>query len=287
MHIPIQRERHIIRFLKSCFTTTPACVMQFGHPQVVELLRNHMQDYISNLSDQNAYVLLEDVTPLVVWQKLGHLFAELSLATRSHNVLSMVFETFCKQGPLFSRLAWWIERTKIYYFERKAMEVSDKFWAITDQDQAYYSKLFNLPCDGVLGVDIALDKYEKTQQGDWNNILFLGFIDFRKGYGMQKFISESWPRVYQKLPTAQLLLAGKNTDTFSNPKQGIQGVGFIDDDVDFLSKGMIFVNPHQNETGIKLKSLVAMASGKLLISSKAGVEGIPGEHGKHYLVAKK
>jgi hypothetical protein len=43
------------------------------------------------------------------------------------------------------------------------------------------------------------------------------------------------------------------------------------------------VNPQESGTGIKLKSIIAMAAGRALVSTDIGLEGIEGTHGKHYI----
>jgi len=59
----------------------------------------------------------------------------------------------------------------------------------------------------------------------------------------------------------------------------------VDDEREFLGQGRAFINPQEDGTGIQLKSLVALAAGKLLISSINGVTGIVGGKSGHHFLA--
>jgi glycosyltransferase involved in cell wall biosynthesis len=65
----------------------------------------------------------------------------------------------------------------------------------------------------------------------------------------------------------------------------IFGFGRVADDVEFLGQGAIFVNPQHAGSGLKLKSAIAMAAGKTLVSTSNGCLGIPVLHGRQAIVS--
>ena len=88
-----------------------------------------------------------------------------------------------------------------------------------------------------------------------------------------------------KHPKRGSCLQVANTERFHNRDNRIFATGRCSSDAEFLAKGRYFVNPQESGSGIKIKSLVAMASGKLLISTPIGVEGIPTKNGAHCLIS--
>jgi len=120
---------------------------------------------------------------------------------------------------------------------------------------------------------------------DINNIIYLGSVDLRKKEGMKSFIDISWPIIKNSLPNAKLLLGGNNTESFSNINKSIYGYGKIENQSDFLKKGLIFINTQTTGSGIKLKSIIAMLSSRLLITTDIGIEGIEGDNKQHFIIA--
>jgi glycosyltransferase involved in cell wall biosynthesis len=88
------------------------------------------------------------------------------------------------------------------------------------------------------------------------------------------------------VPQARLVLAGRGTERFADENSGIEALGFVPEDKMILDKGLIFVNPQQIGSGVKLKSIVAMLAGKALVSTPTGIEGVAGTDGEHFFVAR-
>jgi glycosyltransferase involved in cell wall biosynthesis len=102
-------------------------------------------------------------------------------------------------------------------------------------------------------------------------------------HGLRVFLRQVWPRVVTQCRDAHLLLAGRGSERLDRPEQNVHGLGYVPDDTEFLSRGSVFVNPQLAGSGIKLKSLVAMAAAKTLVSTANGVRGIPGTSGIHFI----
>ena len=83
---------------------------------------------------------------------------------------------------------------------------------------------------------------------------------------------------------ANLLLGGINSEQFTNPELNIVGAGWVKDDREILSQGLIALNTQEIGSGINLKSIVAMSAGRALVSTQKGVEGIAGKLGEHFLI---
>ena len=156
-------------------------------------------------------------------------------------------------------------------------------WPITTRDSDIYKKMYGVRSNGVLGVFIDIPEKLDMSKVEIFSIISLVTVDYRKQSGLRMFIEQVWPRIKTKIPNARLIFGGHNTETFNNPQNGIQRLGFIEDTAILLDKGFIFINSQDSRSGVKIKSLVAMAWGKLLVSTGVGVQGIEGIPGEHYL----
>ncbi|TOF69954.1 hypothetical protein CGJ18_23500, partial [Vibrio parahaemolyticus] len=112
-----------------------------------------------------------------------------------------------------------------------------------------------------------------------------GTADTRKGADLLNFVSTAWPLVMKVFPNARLVLGGKGTEMLSNADYNIVGLGFVDSDKTILQEGNIFINPQMTGSGIKIKSIIAMAAKKVLVTTPVGIEGIDANQGVHFIMA--
>ncbi len=282
IYIPIFRRGLAWRFVRSLFSKLPGCVQQYNNSRILlEIVQACKK--IEESHGQLPLIFFEGLPVAALVRPLKCKIPGLFTIIRSHEVLYEAFSNFTKSGIYFKRLAWKLEVAKIKTFERTSLNSADLVWAITERDASQYKKTYNASVDGVLGVYLDSSLFQKPSRTFGDTILSLGSADYRKGSGLRSFIREAWPELRIIESKLKLILGGRHTETFHNPKEGIQGLGFVADSKSFLQKGFIFINPQESGSGIKLKSLVALASGKLLISTKVGVQGIEGVNGKHFV----
>ncbi|MHB8328242.1 MAG: glycosyltransferase family 4 protein [Acidimicrobiales bacterium] len=84
-----------------------------------------------------------------------------------------------------------------------------------------------------------------------------------------------WPTVREAVPSARLLLAGRNlpSDTLGT-MAGVEVVGPVANSIDVLGRAGLVAFPCPNSSGPKVKILEALAYGIPVVTSRAGVEGI-------------
>ncbi|MFC1692654.1 glycosyltransferase [Candidatus Latescibacterota bacterium] len=274
------------RFLKSIAMSSPAITIRFkagAHKFYKDISR-----VISNVHNSNhdIVIIYEDTPPSYYLPYIRHNFPNIQQAVHSHNVIYKGFSELKNQGPLLKRVAWLIELKKIYNFEKNIHNLADSYWVISDNDSLEYKKYYGNTPDGVFGVSIDTDRYKSVLPGDIYTMVHVGSANLRKAIGIRNFITTTWPLIRAKIPNAQLVLGGNNTKQFSDENLGIKGFGFVENELDILSKGLLYINPQNIGSGIKLKSIIAMLSGKVLVSTSTGIEGIEGIEGEHYFVAQ-
>lgn len=285
-HVSVKKGGFPIRFARSIMENKPAITIGMGDKNVYLNIKKNITKYYRN--SENQFVgIIEDNVPGIHLKKLKREFPSMLWAFKSHDVLHKAFSIFKSNGNKLLQLAWTYEVSKIFKFEKSTVNIADFNWTITQDDLILSEKQYKTKINGVFDSDIDISKYKNVGEGDLKSIIYLGSADSRKGHGLRLFIKDSWPDLYKKYSNTciKLALGGKNTDAFNNPDHGIHGYGFIDNELGFLEKGAIFINPQVAGSGLKLKSLIAMASGKVLITTKNGALGLGGVAGTHYLIA--
>lgn len=282
--IRIKRRSFIFRFLLACLENRAAVSVGMAGRGVYSQIRVIIQSLLPSASCCCAGII-EDNVPSVHLARLKQDFPNMIWAYRSHDLLHQAFSVFKSRGSLLMRVAWAREVAKIFEFERAAALNADLRWTITEEDRQQSDLSYGLMTDGVFDVDIDAPKYSEVGVGDPIQLLHLGSADKRKSHGIRMFIEHAWPVIREVEPRLKFILGGRGTECFHRPDANIEGIGRVSDELEFLSRGMMFLNPQEAGTGLKLKSLVAMAAGKVLITTKNGALGLGGTPGEHYILA--
>lgn len=269
------------RFAKSLFSKWPATAQRYVVTGVIDALRETADE-----CEEKPLLIVIDTPlywPFLADPALREKFSAVVLW--SQNVISEAFDGVIGELAGAQRISWLWEIARLKRYEKKALEHADKVWAITDHDRKRYREKFGFSADGTLGVSLDAERFETPIVGSPESIVYLGSFDIRKSLGISKFVTEIFPRLTAPFPGLSLSLGGKGSEKFDGSSEGVHGVGFVDDEVEFLNRGLIFVNPQESGSGIKLKSLHALAAGKVLLTTPVGIQGIPGEPGRDFFIA--
>jgi glycosyltransferase involved in cell wall biosynthesis len=68
-------------------------------------------------------------------------------------------------------------------------------------------------------------------------------------------------------------------------RAGLALTGTVDDVRPYMAKAAVYVVPLRVGGGTRLKIFEALAMGKAVVSTSVGAEGLPLEHGRHFLQA--
>lgn len=104
---------------------------------------------------------------------------------------------------------------------------------------------------------------------------FLASNNFVNRLSIEWFFDQVWPVFCQRLDT-EAIVAGSVCEGLSVLPKNASLVGRIAEVADFYSQIDVVVNPMQFGTGLKIKSIEAMAFGKPLIATAQGLAGLNG-----------
>jgi glycosyltransferase involved in cell wall biosynthesis len=100
------------------------------------------------------------------------------------------------------------------------------------------------------------------------------------GAAMRLLVSTVWPRIRRLVPEATLLVAGRGSESLGlQESEGVELLGTVASSRDFFRRLSVLLNPIERGSGMKVKTLEAMASGVPVVTTPAGAEGIEAEAG--------
>jgi glycosyltransferase involved in cell wall biosynthesis len=90
-----------------------------------------------------------------------------------------------------------------------------------------------------------------------------------------RWLLDAWPEVRERVPAAQLLLAGRGlADVAGIAGDGITTIGAVASSADFLERIAVFAFPCPPSSGPKVKVLDALGYGMPVVTTEAGAEGL-------------
>jgi glycosyltransferase involved in cell wall biosynthesis len=120
------------------------------------------------------------------------------------------------------------------------------------------------------------------------SIFHIGSMEWQANeQGVMWFLKKVWPRVLSAQPNVKFHLAGKGLSK-TDPRffqTGIINHGEVDDAEVFMQSHGIMIVPIQAGSGIRIKSLEAMALGVPVVSTSIGAQGLTVESGTQMLIA--
>jgi glycosyltransferase involved in cell wall biosynthesis len=182
-------------------------------------------------------------------------------------------------------LALGLEARRFARFDRRHLRAYDVLLAMSDEDRDAAAAFTGARVEAVPnGVDTsALGPF-----GDPDGpptLLYTGTLDYApNAEGLRWLLREVWPRLSGR---AELLVVGRNPpeDAVRSAGPGVTFTGRVPEIAPYFVRAHAVLVPLRSGAGTKLKVLDGLASGRPVVSTSVGVEGIAAEDGRHLLVA--
>jgi glycosyltransferase involved in cell wall biosynthesis len=125
-------------------------------------------------------------------------------------------------------------------------------------------------------------------------VTFVGAMDWEPNVdGVEYFCAEVWPAIKAEVPQARLRIVGRNPDrrvqkwasNSINNDNSIEVTGRVPSVVEHLRQSAVIIVPLRIGGGTRLKIYEAMATGKAVVSTTIGAEGLDVHHGHDIMLA--
>lgn len=213
------------------------------------------------------------------------------ITMRAHNVEHEIWERITKNTTFFPKKLYLNYLTKkLKRFELEHLNAYDYLIAVTKKDLNTFKDLGykNGAIASPIGIETKSYKIPKKENKKQFSLCFIGSLDWRPNTeGLDWFLQEVWPSMHIKFPNLKLHIAGRNTphNIMSLNLPNVIVHGEVESAIGFLGEHTALVVPLFSGSGMRVKILEGMALGKVVITTRLGLEGIDAKHGKEVLIA--
>lgn len=221
----------------------------------------------------------------------------------AHNAETQLFRENIKIKPvdgLKAKLKTSIEIIKSEIIERELVRDTDQVWICGEQDIITLQKLTRKPIKSfVIPNGVNTEYYKNLQElllnlpeglrlSPWN-LLFPAIFDYEPNFqAAHLLIDEIYPRLKKHYPECQLLLIGSKPTEYmlsmAKKDPSIIVSGRVPDMRPYFAAASTVIVPLLQGSGTRLKILEAFASGRPVVSTSKGCEGIEAIDGEHLLI---
>jgi glycosyltransferase involved in cell wall biosynthesis len=164
-------------------------------------------------------------------------------------------------------------------FERRAWKRVDRVVTMSEKDRAIVEGAV------AIGNGVDLERFHPSgREPDPRRLLFIGSFAHRPNVlALEFFLGQVFP----KLRDVTLhVIAGQHHERFWNLQQtGVEIEGFVSDVRPAYERATLVIAPLVASAGTNIKIMEAMAMGKAIVSTEAGIHGLELERGKDVMVA--
>ncbi len=214
------------------------------------------------------------------------------IALRAHNLEYEIWQRIGEKENLLLRPLYGILARRLKRFERKWINEADLLLPITDRDGERFVK--DLGFRGKQHtVRVGYDAI-RHQERHWAPlqslpfaISFIGSLDWAPNLeGLKWFLNEVWPALHRDFPELEFHIAGRKTpeDILELQMPNVTVHGEVSDSAEFLQRYPMTVAPILSGSGTRVKILDAMVSGRVVLTTEMGLEGIEAKDRREVLL---
>jgi glycosyltransferase involved in cell wall biosynthesis len=126
----------------------------------------------------------------------------------------------------------------------------------------------------LVGMDFAVTGNEPGNEGNPDSIAVIASDNQLNVHGLRRFLAECWPQIKAAQPAATLHVVGRVGDACQSDDHAIRYSRWIPTLAEVYKDARVVINPAIAGTGLKIKSVEALAHGKPLVAWTNGVEGL-------------
>jgi polysaccharide biosynthesis protein PslH len=224
-------------------------------------------------------------------------YSDARIILRTHNIEHLIWQRVAEsiRNPLKRLYLRHLVR-KLKNYECSVIRQFDGIAAITDKDAAFFR---SAQCqqleDGkqieVITIPFGIDPAqfpETDEKPEFPSLFSIGAMDWIPNMeGIVWFLEKVWPEIHRKYPQLRFYLAGRHMPQWLTEAKypNVDVLGEVEDARAFMHSKSILIVPLFSGSGIRIKIIEGMATGKTIISTTVGAEGINCTHGQNILIA--
>lgn len=208
---------------------------------------------------------------------------------RQHNVEYRIWETLAEneKNPLKK---WYLNllARRIKTFEQSIAMHFDQIVTIATTDEEQMKDWKGLKCIDTIPGGFKIPLAPASQKEISHSAYHIGSMEWLPNrQAMEWFHLAIWPLVVRAVPDAQFYMAGKNMPFQYNEWAcaNFHVLGEVMNAADFAAEKQLLVVPLLSASGIRIKTIEAMMSGKAVVTTTLGAKGLPVISGTHCMLA--
>jgi len=208
-----------------------------------------------------------------------------------HNVESALWQRLAasESNPV-RRLAYTIEAGKMARYERETIRKFHNVIAVSDHDRQQMLAMDPSCSITVVPTGVDTEKYTvaPASAADSAKIVFLGSMDWEPNIdAVVYFCRDILPAIRAQFPAVRFQIVGRNPHARVRElaSDGIEITGTVPEVGAYLRPATAVVVPLRAGGGTRLKIFEAMATGKAVVSTSIGAEGLNVQNGRDLILA--
>lgn len=273
-----------LRYLRHVLSPAPGAVTKFTSPKVRRAVSRWLDERrfdvaVCDFLSASLNFPRELRTPSVLFQ---------------HNVESALWRRQAAHEPNpLKRAVFKLEALKMGRYEAAAVRRFHHVVAVSENDRELMSRMTAPERITVVPTGVDLRQFASAAGAEAGRepeplVLFLGSMDWEANIdGVDYFCREVWPRVRAAVPEARFRVVGRNPHPRVRrlASETVEVTGTVPSVVEHLREAAVVVVPLRIGGGTRLKIFEAMATGKAVVSTTVGAEGLDVHHGEDILLA--
>jgi glycosyltransferase involved in cell wall biosynthesis len=270
--------------LRNLFSSKSYHIERFEDADFAKKLREILQETSFDI------VQLESVY-LAPYISVIRTYSSAAVVLRAHNVEYEIWERVAANSNLLKR--WYLQKItpRLKQYEVDHLNKYDLVVGITERDIQHFRRL-GLQKPAVV-CPIGVDSRDYTPDGRCYDqplsMSFIGSLDWMPNQdGLKWFLDEVWePFLAPQFPELTFHIAGRTAPLWLRNlnKERVIFHGEVPSAADFLNEHPIMVVPLLSGGGMRAKILEGMAVGKVVLSTRIGMEGISAKDRAECLLA--
>lgn len=167
--------------------------------------------------------------------------------------------------------------------EKKALDRADLVLAIQNEEAAYFKQLTQrkvITVGHMVQTSASVEQFKEHP----NRLLFVGSANHVNMDGLNWFVETTFPRLRKAFPEIEMDVVGQSATKLS-PQAGLNLLGPVAALAPHYQKAAVVINPLRFGTGLKIKTIEALAFGKPLVTTSIGAAGLEPTESETFLVA--